>query len=55
MDHLWKEVKRDVLANRQYATIDEEAEAAENWLLWLSPAEARRKAGMLSKNFWLVT
>jgi transposase len=55
MDHLWKEVKRDVVANRQYATIDEEAEAAENWLLWLSPTEARRKVGMLSKNFWLVT
>ena len=32
-----------------------EAEAAENWLLWLSPTEVRHKAGMLSENFWLVT
>jgi len=55
MDHLWREAKRGVAANRQYATIDEEADAAERWLLWLSPTEARRKAGMMSKNFWLLT
>lgn len=55
MDHLWKEVKRDVVANRQYATIDEEADAAEHWLLSLSSKETRRKAGILSKNFWLLT
>ena len=55
MDHLWKEVKREVAANRQYASIDEEVDAAEHWLLWLTPTEARRKAGMMSKNFWLLT
>ena len=55
MDHLWKEVKRDVAANRQYGNIDEQAEAAEHWILWLTRREARRKAGMLSKNFWLLT
>ena len=30
MDHLWKGVKRDVVARRHYARIDEEAEAVEN-------------------------
>lgn len=55
MDHLWRETKRDATANRQYATIDDEADAAEHWLLSLSPTQARRKAGMLSKNFWLLT
>ena len=55
MDHLWKEAKKNVAANHQYATIDEEADAAERWILWLSPTDARRKAGMMSKNFWLLT
>jgi transposase len=55
MDHLWKEAKKDVAANRQYATIEDQAAAAEHWLLWLTPTEARRKAGMMSKNFWLLT
>ena len=55
MDHLWREAKRMVAANRQYDDIDQEAAAAERWFLWLTPREARRKAGMLSKNFWLIT
>jgi transposase len=55
MDHLWRLAKKDVVANRQYGDVDDEAEAAEHWLLALTPREARRKAGMLSKNFWLLT
>ena len=53
MDHLWKELKRRLAANRQFRTIDEGAEYAEHWVLRLSPQEARRKAGILSKNYWL--
>jgi transposase len=55
MDHLWREVKRNVSANRQFDGIDRHADAAEAWLLGLTATEARRKAGVLSKNFWLVT
>jgi transposase len=55
MDHLWKEVKRCVSANRQFATIDDHAQAAENWIRNLTPRQALRKAGILSKNFWLNT
>ena len=55
MDHLWRHAKGVVSANRQYDTIDQQAGAAEDWFLWLTPNEARRKAGMLSKNFWLRT
>ena len=55
MDHLWKEVKRTVSANRQYARVDDQAAAAERWILRLTPRQAKRKAGILSKNFWLRT
>jgi transposase len=52
-DHLWKELKRLIVANRQYQTIDEEAQEAENWFLNLTPRTALRKAGILSGDFWL--
>jgi hypothetical protein len=53
MDHLWRFVKKNVSANWQWATVDEHAEQAERWVLGLSDREALRKAGILSKNFWL--
>ena len=53
MDQLWKELKRDVAANRQAASIDDLAERASQWLLNLTPAQARRKSGMASSKFWL--
>jgi transposase len=55
MDHLWKETKRTVSANRQFANIDDHAQAVEDRILNLTPRQALRKAGILSKNFWLVT
>lgn len=53
MDQLWRELKGGVAANRQAESIDELAEQAEQWLPGLSPRQALRKAGGLSKNFWL--
>jgi len=53
MDQLWKELKRSVSANHQYASIEEHAAQAEGWLLTLTDKAALRKAGVLSKNFWL--
>ena len=55
MDHLWRQAKAKVTANRQYDDVDEEADEAERWILTLTPREAKCKAGMLSKNFWLLT
>jgi hypothetical protein len=52
-DHLWKELKRLIAANRQFRTIDQEADYAERWFLGLSPRQALRKAGILSEDFWL--
>ena len=53
MDQLWRELKRLVAANRQAPNIDVLAAQASEWVLDLSPSEARRKAGMLSEHYWL--
>jgi hypothetical protein len=53
MDQLWKELKRLMAANRQFHTVDQGADYAEQWLLGLSPRQALRKAGVLSEDFWL--
>ena len=53
MDQLWKELKGNVSANHQFSSIEGHAAYAEDWLLSLTDKEALRKAGVLSKNFWL--
>lgn len=53
MDQLWRELKRVIAANRQAPTVAALATSAQLWVLMLSPAEARRKAGLLSPHFWL--
>ena len=53
MDQLFKDLKRLIAANRQFRTIDEEADYAEHWVLSLTPRQALRKASVLSENFWL--
>ena len=53
MDQLWKEMKGNISANRQFSSIDEHADYAEHWLLSLTNKEALRKASVMSKNFWL--
>jgi hypothetical protein len=53
MDHLWRSVKRDISANYQFSTIDEHARFAESYCLGLTNRQAQRRAGILSKNFWL--
>jgi transposase len=53
MDQLFKDLKRLIAANRQYRTIDEEADRAERWILGLTARQALRKASVLSEDFWL--
>jgi transposase len=53
MDHLWKDAKREILANRQYDNVDEQAARVEHYILELTPKQAKRKAGLLSENHWL--
>ena len=54
MDQLWRELKRLIAANRQAPSIDTLAADAAAWVLALTPQQARRKAGMASKQFWLA-
>jgi transposase len=53
MDQLWRELKRLMAANRQTDSIDELATYAQEWVLGLTPEQALKKSGVLSKNFWL--
>jgi transposase len=53
MDRLWKWGKDKVCANKQYLSIDYQADRFIEYLLGLSPQEALRKAGILSGRFWL--
>jgi transposase len=53
MDHLWRELKRLIAANRQATSVDALARDAADWVLGLAPQQARRKAGMASRHFWL--
>lgn len=53
MDQLWRDLKGNISANYQYAEIDEHTDFAEQWVMALTATQALRKAGVLSKNFWL--
>ena len=53
MDQLWRELKRLIAANRQAKTINVLAADAASWVRGLTPPQARRKASMSSKRFWL--
>ncbi|HYG35862.1 MAG TPA: integrase, partial [Clostridia bacterium] len=53
MDQLWKELKQDIVANRQYASIDEAVAQATAWLCRLTPRQVFEKAGLHSKSYWL--
>ena len=53
MDHLWRFLKAKAAANRQFNTVEQLAEHAEQWVRNLSPKERLRLAGLLSPNQWL--
>jgi hypothetical protein len=54
MDRLWKWGKDKICANKQYLSIDYQADRFIEYLAGLSPQEALRKAGILSGRFWLL-
>lgn len=53
MDQLWRHVKGRALANRKTQSIDRSADKAAKYLLNMSSYERMKKAGTLSKQFWL--
>jgi hypothetical protein len=53
MDHLWRDVKQNVCANRQDVSIDLLVARVFRHLQSLPPRARLRKAGVLSPRFWL--
>jgi transposase len=54
MDQLWRQTKRQSLADTPTSSIDESAMTLCQYIIDLSPQERLRKAGVLSGNFWLT-
>lgn len=55
MDHLFRFVKKQAVANRPTASIGDSAQAACDFIYGLSRRERLVKAGVLSGNFWLTS
>lgn len=55
VDHLWRHVKGDVLANEPTPDLDRTLQYAWDYLESLTPRERLRKAGVLSGHFWLAS
>ncbi|HSN24255.1 MAG TPA: transposase [Methylomicrobium sp.] len=53
VDHLWRHLKKDVLANEPLPDLETTLQYACAYLNGLSPHERLRKAGILSGHFWL--
>jgi hypothetical protein len=53
MDHLWRHIKGDVLANTPFPSLDERVAQVHQYLQDVGPAGWMRKAGLLSEPFWL--
>lgn len=53
MDHLWRDAKTIVCANRQYESMEQQEDQFLEYLHDLPPEEALQKARVFSKHFWL--
>ena len=53
MDHLWRHVTAEVLANTPVQSIDQTADDVCQHILALTPKQRLKKAGVLSGNFWI--
>ena len=54
MDHLWRHITDDVLANEPTPDLDTTVQRAVQHILAMSPQKRRRQAGILSDTFWLA-
>lgn len=53
IEHLWGHAKRNISANRQYDSVDDQARRFVAYLESLPPREALQKVGVLTRRFWL--
>lgn len=54
VDHLWRHVTQEVLANEPTPCLEQTVQRAEHHLASLSPKERLNKAGVFSNSFWLA-
>jgi transposase len=54
VDHLWRHLKKDVVANQPTPSLDTTLQDARDYLRALSPHQRLQKAGVLSADFWLA-
>jgi hypothetical protein len=54
VDHLWRHLKNDILANEPLPDLEATLKRAWSYLADLSPRDRLRKAGVLSERFWLA-
>jgi transposase len=54
VDHLWRHLKNDILANEPLPDLEATLKRAWSYLADLSPRDRLRKAGVLSEHFWLA-
>ncbi len=55
IDHLWRHVKKDVVANQPTPVLDITVQDARDYLSRLSPRQRLQKAGVLSDDSWLAS
>ena len=53
VEHLWRDAKGVLCANYKDAYLDHQVDGFIDYLQRLSASQRLRKAGVLSKNFWL--
>ena len=53
VEHLWRAVKKDICANRQYENLEDQLHQVVNYLYSLPPREVLTKAGICSPDFWV--
>jgi hypothetical protein len=53
VDHLWRHLKKEILANEPLPNLEATLKRAWSYLDALSPHERLQKAGVLSGHFWL--
>jgi len=53
IEDVWGDAKDTICANHQFPDIDTEAEQFVNHIEQMTNQEAKRKAGLLSDNYWL--
>ncbi len=54
VDHLWRHLKQDVLANEPTPDVHSTLKRAWTYLANLSPHQRLQKAGVLAETFWLA-